>query len=52
MPAKCIPEAHRAWWDALCRRPMPVRLKGDKTVTLLCMRERGHQGPCMEALAA
>jgi len=41
----------KAWFDSLCRKPRPVELKAGRTVTLLCMRERGHQGECMEALA-
>lgn len=52
MPADHIPEWHRAWFASRCRKPMPLRLNGGKTVILLCVRDRGHQGPCMEALAA
>lgn len=45
------PPDAQAWLDSLCRKPKPVRLKPGKVVTLLCMRDKGHDGECMEALA-
>lgn len=39
------------WQDSLCKSPKVHRING-KPITLLCMREKGHDGECMECLAA
>ena len=39
----------RAWEESLCKNPRVHMING-KPVTFLCMRERGHDGDCMEAL--
>jgi len=38
------------WHESLCKSPRVHRING-KDTTLLCMREKGHDGDCMEALA-
>ena len=44
-------EKYDEWQRTRCGKPKVLRIKG-RNMTFWCLREQGHEGECMEAIAA